>query len=167
MRRYHHRTWVDKYGVPRLHWLRLKKGGVEITLFLEHFSTTVEAHMILLTDPNKESHESFSWAMPQGFDSCAIWWREAKKHDSYVMGVATASRIGEDERVDMIVLFPTDEQSDDDVLTAAAHLRVSEKYEGMIFAVRPGPVATKQQMYLAAVNGGYTTIEDLEDPAHD
>jgi hypothetical protein len=125
--------------------------------------TIEDSHVILLTDPNKPSYASFSYAVPQGREAWQFWVAAAARVDSYVMGIAKAYRVGSDDKVDLVVLLPTDEQSDDDVETAAAYLRVSEKYEGKIFVLRAEPARPQHEMHLAALAGGYTDVEELRE----
>lgn len=115
--------------------------------------------MILLTDPNKPSHEGFSYAMPQGREVWQVWRAAAARCNSYVMGIAMAYRLDGSGKKDLILILPDESHSDDDIETAAAHLRVMEKFEGSIFVMRPEPERPKRDMHLAALAGA--EIEEM------
>jgi hypothetical protein len=121
------------------------------------------SYMLLLTDPNKPSYESFCYAMPQGEEAWDVWVAAAARFKSDVMGIAKAYRVDGNDKVDLIVLLPRDDQSDEEAETAAAHLRVNEKFEGKIFVVRRAPKPPERNMRLAALSGGYTDIECIEE----
>jgi hypothetical protein len=138
-------------------------GGVEVAQWKpKSFQLIRESYMIILTDPSRERYDSFHYALPQGHEAWDFWRAAAARYNSFVMGIANAYRVNAEGKVDLVLLLPDEHHTDEEVETAAAHLRISEKYEGKMFVMRRGPAATQITMTLAATSED-VDMEDLAE----
>ncbi len=103
-----------------------------IFLFEEEANVT-----LIIPDRNKPSQEDFVWALPVDTVKWKKWYELSRHYKTTTpMNVRYMSRV-EGKEVKTIVLLPTDRQTDDDAMTAAAWLRMVKKFSCRIYVIRP------------------------------
>lgn len=100
--------------------------------------------MLLYPDMSRESYsgnDNFVFAAP-----CQEWewesmWRSCDKDEDYLPYVIINEFFHENAPPDWVacVILMRDSDSDDDALTTAAWLRVTQEYTGMIYAIKCDP----------------------------
>lgn len=122
---------------------------------------------LIIPDRNKESQEDFIWALPVEHVKWNKWYDLSKQFKCVTPtahgGVRYMNRM-EGKDVKTVVLLPTDQQSDDDVLTSAAWLRMIKQLSCRIYVIRAGGRPLSRAETINAVVGiDPDTLQELED----
>lgn len=122
---------------------------------------------LLIPDSHRTNQDDFIWCIPVERVKWNKWFELSKKFKHVTKtqpAVRYMTRVEGSKKIQSIIMLPTEDQSDDDVTTACAWLRITKEFNERIYVLRCTDTPLKgAQLVERVIGANPKSMLDVDD----